>query len=67
MINFYMGFYGTFAGEETFSATRFYNVVEEVSEGAANFLKDRSNKDLGDYIEALYGMFIYRKQTGLAY
>ena len=61
MINYYLGFYGVFANNEAFSANRFYMVADEVSEGAANFLKERTNKDLGDYIEALYGMFTYRK------
>ena len=61
MINYYLDFYGVFAGNEKFSAGRFFQVADEISEGAANFLKERDNKDLGDYIEALYKMFNYRK------
>lgn len=61
MINYYLGFYGIFADNQVFSAERFFAVAEEISEGAANFLKERSNKDFEDYLEALYKMFNYRK------
>ena len=64
MLNYYIDFYNVFAGQEKFTASRFFQVADEISEGAANFLKDRGNKDLGEYVEALYKMFNYRKSNG---